>query len=124
MPWEHFDIRRSGSCMARIDETGEILTCDYETGIISTGKTRVFWGYQIIIRMGWKEIIGRSKGYSETYALALKDCTEQLAAMGITLLVAGNSADYSESALSGGSGYGYLEGKQGGVHLMSSMDNP
>ena len=90
---------------------------------VTTGKSRVFWGYQIIVYYKGVAIAGRSKGYSETYSLALKDCNSQMAEQGLTLLVAGNLSSYSESAMSGPAGYGYIKGKKTGVRIMSTAES-
>lgn len=119
MAWEHFDISGSGVCKALKSETGEVFDCDYQRGIVSTGKSRTFWGYKIVVKIGEVEVVGKSKGYSESYAPALDDCNRKLELEGFRLLVAGNSKRYSESARSGGSGYGYIEGLDKAVDIMS-----
>lgn len=68
-------------------------------------------------------VTGRSKGYAETYSLALADCNAQLAVADLQLLVAGNGQGYQESAMSGGSGYGYLPGRKQGVQIMSYLED-
>ncbi|RIZ64938.1 MAG: hypothetical protein D0531_12165 [Methylococcales bacterium] len=122
MSWEHFEIRDQGICTVLVTDTNERTQCHYELGIITTGKSRMFWGYQIIINYKDVTIAGRSKGYSETYSQALKDCNTQMAEQGLTLLVAGNLPTYSESAMSGPAGHGYIKGYQTGVRIMSPDD--
>lgn len=122
MVWEHFDIEKSGICKVLKKETGEVFDCEYNRGIISTGKSRVFWGYQILIKNDQIEILGKSQGYSETYSLALKDCNRKMEEGGFILLVAGNFDNYSESSMSGGSGYGYIEGIKEAIDIMSFYD--
>lgn len=119
MAWEHFDITKSGICKVLKMETREVFDYEYERGIISTGKSRVFWGYKILIRNGQVEIVGKSQGYSETYSKALRDCNRNMESEGLLLLVAGNSENYSESPMSGGVGYGYISGTKEGVDIMS-----
>ena len=123
MSWEHFEITDRKICKVLNIETGEILDCKYELGTVSTGKQRVFYGYRIAVYIGDKCIIGDSKGYSESYRLALKDCNTKMAAEGFILLVAGNSSNYSESPMSGGAGCGYRKGEQKGVHIMSFSEH-
>ena len=119
MTWEHFEIRDFGKCKIKHLETGTLHEAHYDMGFITTGKSHVFWGYQLMITSELGIFTGRSKGYAETYSLALRDCNTQLAAAGLQLLVAGNSRGYNESAMSAGSGYGYLPGKKQGVSIMS-----
>lgn len=123
MNWEHFEIRDIGSCKVKPLETDTLYDAEYEMGFITTGKSRVFWGYQLVITSALGIFTGRSKGYAETYSLALADCNTQLTNEGLQLLVAGNSRGYNESAMSGGSGYGYLPGKKQGVKMMSYCDD-
>ncbi|MFO1424725.1 MAG: hypothetical protein U1F70_13960 [Candidatus Competibacteraceae bacterium] len=121
MAWEHFDVKKSGICKVLKKETGEIFEYEYKRGIVSTGKSRVFWGYQILIKNGQMEIVGKSKGDSEPYSLALKDCNRKMESEGLVLLVAGNSDNYSESPMSGGAGYGYIKGIKEAIDIMSFL---
>ena len=122
MAWEKFEIRKVGTCKIRKKDSGEMIDASYERGILSTGKSRTFFGYQIILKIGAKTITGKSKGYSETYRLALADCNQQLETEGMKLLVAGNVASYNESPMSGGGGGGYVEGVRKAVDIMSFLD--
>lgn len=119
MTWEHFNIEQSGKCKIIHDESGNLIDCEYARGIITTGKSREFWGYQILIKVGNEEMAGRDHANSETYAIALEDLNSKLESKGLSLLVAGNANSYSESPMSGGSGYGYTEGQQEAVDIMS-----
>ena len=67
--------------------------------------------------------MGSSQGYSESYSLALRDCNKNMAEHDLVLLVTGNVEDYSESAMSGGSGYGYLKDSRRAVNIMSYSDS-
>lgn len=49
MTWEHFEIHDFGGCKLKHLETGIVHDAKYEMGLISTGKSRVFWGYQLVI---------------------------------------------------------------------------
>lgn len=119
MTWEHFDIRENGDC--RIQKIGEIGTVDarYTMGIMSTGKQRVFWGYQLIISLPDREFVAKSKGYSGSYLPVLVVANEILAEEKLRLLVAGNAASYSESAMSGDGGRGYIDGNKFALKIMS-----
>ena len=122
MAWEHFEIKDQGLCKVFDKTSKEILDCQYELGIVSTGKQRVFWGYRLVIYAPDFIIVGSSKGYSESYRPALRDCNEKMTEHGLVLLIAGNVENYSESAMSGGSGYGYLRNTRGSVNIMSYSD--
>ncbi|MCG5549436.1 hypothetical protein [Halorhodospira halochloris] len=112
--WERFHIKQSGTCWLR-ERSGRMIEQDYAIGIITTGKTQVYWGEQIFIG----QVAGRSEAHGETYRCALQDCVGQLEERGLTLLAAGNCPRYSESPMSGGAGYGYLEGVKGAVHILA-----
>jgi len=122
MAWEHFEIGEGDFCNVLEKKGNAIWECLYEIGTITTGKSRVFWGYQIIVYYKGVAITGRSKGYSDTYSLALKELNTQMAEQGLTLIVAGNLPDYRESAMSGPAGYGYITGKKTGVRIMCTAE--
>jgi hypothetical protein len=123
MAWEHFEINDGDFCNVLEKASNELCECLYEIGTLTTGKSRVFWGYQIIVYYKGVAIAGRSKGYSETYSLALKDCNSQMAEQGLILLVAGNLSTYSESAMTGPAGYGYLRDNKTAVKIMSTAES-
>ena len=123
MAWEHFEVTKQGIAKVVNLTTGEISACQYKRGVILTGKSRVFWGYQIIIEIEDNIIIGRHKGYSESYFGALTDCNKKIRQLGLTLLVAGNSPGYNETPLRGGAGYGYIAGKAGPVDILEFCAN-
>ena len=119
MSWEHFAITQSGTCQLTNTQTHTVVSANYERGILSTGKSRVFWGYQITLRLENVNVTGKSQGYVETFTLALQDLNEKLAPHNLRLNVAGNHSSYRESRMSCGSGYGYLAGHQQAVDIMS-----
>jgi hypothetical protein len=126
MSWEHFDSKASGTCQLQNSTDNTTLNGQYQRGLISTGKSRVFHGYYIKVYLEDGEIImGTDPNNSDSYTLALKDFNAHLAAKNLRLLVAGNVPEYSESAMSGPAGYGYLPGEKKAVDIMSSypLDN-
>ena len=108
MKWETLQNVKRGVCQVRHQRTWEISEVEYERGLLYRGKNPVFYGYQISVTFGEHKIIGKSVGYCESFQPALRDCNEQIEALGYELLVAGNSRHYSESAMSGGAGCGYV----------------
>ncbi len=119
MTWEHFDIRDTGECrVQQIGESGTIFA-RYAIGLLSTGKQRVFWGYQLVISLADREFVAKSKGYSESYLPVLTVANELLSVENLILLVVGNAPSYSESAMSGGGGYGYVDGSKSALKIMS-----
>lgn len=121
MAWEHFEIKDTGCCKVFNTQTASEISAVYEIGILSTGRSRVFWGDQIIVYIEQTSFIGRNKGNSESYHPALRDLNEKLAAKDLRLLVAGNHPSYIESPMSGLSGYGYI-GRGGSCKMMSFYD--
>lgn len=120
--WERFRPGASGRCALRRVGDGAILSGDFERGTVTTGKSEVFWGYRVSIKTETKEIVGKSQGDAGTYRDALDDCNRKLALDGLILRVAGNAEGYSESALSGPAGFGYLEGHPEAVDILSRVE--
>lgn len=121
MPWEKFKVKSRGTSKLLNMTTNEIVDCSYERGTVSTGKSDVFGGYYIKINTDDFEVTAHDPSYSETYTVALKECNEKLKRLGFLLLAAGNSADYSESAMSGGAGYGYSREMGGTVDILEHV---
>lgn len=121
MAWEHFEILDSGCCRIFNAQTASDISAVYEIGRLTTGRSRVFWGDQIIVYIEQTSFIGRSKGDFGSYHPALMDLNEKLAAKDLRLMVAGNHPSYIESPMSGLSGYGYIE-KGGSCKIMSFYD--
>lgn len=119
MAWEHFDENRE-LCKLQHVATGEVIEGSYNKSIVTTGKSRVFNGYRIVVYFLDVAIEGRDTNYSESYTKALKDCNKKLEAEGWRLLVAGNAPGYYETGLSCGRGQGYIKGQKGpAVDIMS-----
>jgi hypothetical protein len=113
MDWKRYQPRRSGQC--HIDIGGEDVLADFELGIIETGRTRVFSGeyIKVIVPEGDEWL---AEGWSPLAALRALD--EEIALVGARLLCAGLHEGFYESGLSAGTGYGYIHGYRGAVHML------
>ena len=119
MPWEHLTSTRAGDCPVVSATTGQTVTATHALGRVSTGRSGVFWGYQLVVSVVGVDFTGRSQGESGSYLPAVGACAEALQAAGWRLRVADTALGYSESVMSGGEGFGVVEGVQDAVHLMS-----
>jgi hypothetical protein len=114
MDWKHYEARQSGRCHIDIAGNGEVA--DFELGLVETGRSRVFWGHYIkIVDLDGETWIGESP---VSLRKALRALDDEVASAGGRLLCAGLHHRFSESGLSVDTGYGYLEGRDGPVHLM------
>lgn len=118
MPWEHFEVRKTGICDVQCLSTGETFNARYRLEFISTGKQRVYWGHQLVIELPEMSIVGRVKGGGGSYISELQLCNAQLQDAGLRLLVAGNDPTYYVTGLSESSGFGYISGHKKAVHIM------
>ncbi len=123
MTWEHFRLIQSGYCKILNTQNNTEIDAIYELHTISTGKQRVFWGRSITLRSEQFNVVEKVAGDTDSYQQALRNCNERLDTMKLRLLVNGNSERYYETALSGSSGYGYIDGV-GKPERVSIMDYP
>ncbi len=114
MPWKHYEPQRSGRC--HIDIAGDDTRAKFEMGVVTTGKQRVFFGYyKKVVSPDGVEGTGESPA---TIRKALHSLGDQLANGGRRLLCAGRHDCFYESGLSFNSGFGYIEGRDGSLHMM------
>ena len=118
MPWEHFEVRKTGICHVQRLSMGEFFDARYRLEFISTGKQRVYWGNQLVIELPEMSIVGRVKAGGGSYISELKLCNAQLEDVGLRLLVAGNDSTYYVTGLTESSGFGYINGHKKAVHIM------
>lgn len=121
MNWWHFEVKHSGKCSVRDESSGERFECSYQMGHLTTGKNRVHWGRQILVSTPKGDIVGKSQGDTGSYRPPLIECNRLMGEAGYSLLVAGNTPGYSESALSGPSGQGYPSGRLNPVSIMGAI---
>ena len=101
-----------------LDEHGEKLV-RYDTGIVETGRSRVFAGYFIQITLGDEERITAEDGGS--MVRALWGLARNISASGLRLRCAGLSGQWRESGLSENGGFGYFGPHQQPMHMMDEL---
>lgn len=115
--WRHYQMRRSGECTV-LDEHGEKLV-RYDTGIVETGRSRVFAGYFVQITLGDDEqITAEDAGF---LVLALSRLARNISSIGLRLRCVGLSGQWRESGLSENTGFGYFGPHQQPMHMMDEM---
>ena len=115
MDWKNFEAWRGGWVAVQGAERGQ--RCPYELGVIVTGKQRVFHRYAIRLTLeNGAQIVGEDEFNLRD---ALRDLASQLDVRDMTIIAAGVDERFSESGLSHNSGFGYIEGHDGAVHMMS-----
>ncbi|AXB77875.1 hypothetical protein [Novosphingobium sp. P6W] len=112
--------RATGQCHIAVDDGGEVA--EFEFGVMDVERDvqfperRRFAGYYVRIEgSDGVEWIGRS---TMSVVAAMRVLDDELAETGGRLLVAGLHADFYETALSEGSGFGYISGYRDAVHIM------
>lgn len=118
MAWRHYEVRGRGDVPVVIEQ-GDSLLATYTTGLVSTGKTRVFAGYFVkLVLPSGTEFAGEDE-YSRRSALLR--LASNLSAVKIDLLCAGIDPRWRESGLSENSGYGYFVFHPEAVHMMDPV---
>jgi len=112
--------RRSGQCHVAFKDGGEVAGFEYgvmdvERDVEFLERPR-FAGYYVrIIGTDGAEWIGRS---TMSVVAALRVIDDEFAETGGRVLCAGLHPDFYETALSEGSGFGYISGYRDAVHIM------
>jgi hypothetical protein len=118
MAWQHYEVRGSGDVRVVVEETGA-LSARYTTGIISTGKTRVFAGYFVgLVLPSGTEFTGEDE---HSLRRALMRLASDLSAVLIELQCAGLDPGWQESGLSENSGYGYFTFYPEAIHMLAAV---
>jgi hypothetical protein len=117
MEWRHYEVRQSGDCQVSDGDVNRLVCC--ELGIVETGRTRVFAGYFLRVRLGGDEQITVED--DESMIAALWRLVRNLTARGLRLQCAGMSPQWRESGLSQNTGWGYYGPHQQPMHLMDDM---
>lgn len=110
--WEHLELRSTRPCIVLAPD-GARLRAEGSTGVVTTGRSRVFMGYCVVIDVRLpsdlgqvsRQFVGRDP---HCLADAAKHCAALLAEAGLQLRAAVLRPDYVESGLSSNSGWGYI----------------
>lgn len=116
--WLHFDPRAVGLCM--LHDGHSEMEARYETGLVESGKTKVYEGLYVRVRYGQRPSwLGRDRW---SFQEALLEVAAQAREDGFELECAGLSRNWYETGLSAGSGFGYLKGREneGAFHICDS----
>lgn len=114
MTWKKHRPRREGEC--QIDLKGEGIIAEFEMGIIETGRQRVYSGHYIkVISPDGEEWLGED---ASSVRGALRALDDEVGRDGGRLLCAGLHDGFYESGLSADTGYGYIDGYPGALHMM------
>lgn len=118
MAWRHYEVRGRGDVPV-VDELGCTLSARYTTGLVSTGRSRVFAGYFVkLILPSGTEFAGEDE---HSLRSALLRLASSMAAVRIDLQCAGLDPRWRESGLSENSGYGYFTFYREAVHMMEPV---
>lgn len=82
---------------------------------IKTGRSRTFKTYRVVATAGDEKWQGE---HPHSIQMALKECANQVAAQGYKFHINGIDERFAESGLSHNTGWGYLEGVDGRVHML------
>ena len=120
MAWRHREVRAQGKAL--IVQDGAPIAADYGMGIITTGRARVFAGHFISLTLpSGVEFSSEDEGSMRD---ALHALAHSLAVVDLELRCAGMEADFIESGLSLDTGFGYLPGYDGAIHMLDVPPTP
>lgn len=118
MVWRHYEIRARGK-VSVLGDDGVAIDATYNSGLVATGKTRVFAGYFVRLTLpGGTEFLGEDE---HSLRAALLRLASNMSAVKLVLQCAGLDPRWRESGLSENSGYGYFVFYPEPVHMMEPM---
>ncbi|WP_156460697.1 hypothetical protein [Sphingomonas sp. Leaf339] len=121
MAWRHYEVRHTGQVVL-IDQTGGQITAEYESGLVATGKTRVFAGYFVRLTLPSETVfLGEDEHALRSALLRL---ASNMSAVKLAPQCAGLDPRWRESGLSENSGFGYFVFYPDPVHMMDPMPSP
>lgn len=114
MAWRHREVRAQGKAL--VVQDGAPIAADYGMGIITTGRARVFAGHFISLTLpSGTEFSGENE---RSMRDALRALAHSLVVVDLELRCAGMETDFTESGLSLDTGFGYLPGYDGAIHML------
>lgn len=117
MGWRHYETRQSDDCEAEGSRGKSRLR--YDMGIVETGRSRVFAGHFVRLRLvNEKQITGEDE---HSLRAALWRLARNIEPLGLTLNCVGLSAEFSESGLSVDTGWGYWGSLSEPMHMMDPL---
>jgi hypothetical protein len=116
MTWRHYETRSTGAVL--VNKGGVPLAGTYKMGIVSTGRSRVWAGHFVSVTLpSGTEFSGEDE---QSLRAALHKLNAHLAAVDLDLRCVGLDPEFSESGLSVDTGWGYVAGVDGAVHMMAA----
>ena len=116
MTWRHYETRSTGAVL--VNKSGIPLAATYEMGIVSTGRSRVWAGHFVSVTLpSDTEFSGEDE---HSLRAALRKLDAHFAAVDLELRCVGLDPEFSESGLSVDTGWGYVPGGDGAVHMMDA----
>lgn len=115
--WESCSLISTGSCRVT-SESSTNLVGTYELVSVTTGRSKVFWGYRLTLEVDGQQFIGEDR---HNMIDAVRHCGYAMQAAGYMLCVNAMSDSFQESGLSANSGYGYIDGHEGSEHMMADL---
>ena len=121
MGWEHTEALKLGDLKLMIDNAGHPDRAAFVLDSVSTGRTRVFHGYQLSVYFNEKVYNGSNP---RSLRDAVLDCASKLREDGLRMSIAAVADGFGESGLSYNTGWGFLPGKVQAVHMMEFCELP
>lgn len=115
--WESHSTIHAGTCRVA-SESNANLAGTYELVSVSTGRSKVFWGYRLTLEVDGRQFVGEDR---YNMINAIRQCGSAMQATGYELRVNAMSNSFQESGLSANSGYGYIHGREGPEHMMDDL---
>jgi hypothetical protein len=117
MGWRHYETRQSDDCEAEGGQGRSLLR--YDMGIVETGRSRVFAGHFVRLRLRNDEQITGEDEHS--LRAALWRLARNIEPLGLILNCVGLRAEFSESGLSVDTGWGYWGSRSVPMHMMDPL---
>ncbi len=118
MGWRHYEGRGTGN-VSLLNGEGANISAIYESGLVLTGRSRVFAGYYVRVTLPSEtEFTGEDE---HSLRSALLRLASNLAAGKLILTCSGLDPRWRQSGLSENTGWGYFPFYPEAVHMMSPI---